>query len=220
MDTINITWNFETNAHNFSSLSQYSWEIVDNTTGLISKIIVSKEWRIVWKNTWTQWLRDSKNSVRNQIWKWGEKQVKKLFPYSRNTPQDYVFDLRIKNTGIEVKTSKVWNASILKIPQIQTLNSLDLNMYYAFVFYDIKWWGKPSQLVSKKEKIESCLSKRHVFIFPISYIIFAINTLPQIHTIHTPFQKMSLKRTMELYSIAKQRWTWTEDEQWNYWVSN
>ncbi len=192
------------NAWNFWELSQFVWSQVSISTWEIRDIVTD------WSNN-TQscssnpWFSNKWNVLRWAIWEWWEDQIQRLIPYSRKSVSESLYDLYKSDFNIEVKTSKFWNAWVIKSLQLERLKEIEGKTYYAFVFYKIRWRKKPSDLPNDKSSIRRSLVVEDIFIFPIEYIVFAMNALPKINTIHTPFKKMSHKRVRELFQLATSR---------------
>lgn len=109
----------------------------------------------------------------SKIGKWGEDKVDTLLN-GLHKMQNAPFDFVGKGLCVEVKTSAVGNASIIKTNQLGTFaRVLHSDRYYALVFYkttDGKKVMLPNTDVSQRLAVED------IFIFPIEYIIYYFNT--------------------------------------------
>ena len=193
------------NAWSFTQLSQIVWSEVDTTTWEIQDIFTSihtnSPWRLI-----TPWFSNNKNIIRATVWQWWEEQTKKLIPYARSTDTGSLYDIKKWDIKLEVKTTNLWNASVIKTMQVEKLKELPWDIYYSFVFYKIKWWIKPSSLPNNPTYIRRNLEVDSIFLFPIEYVVYLSNTLPKINTVHTPFTKVHRSWILELFDIAQEKW--------------
>lgn len=200
-----LTPGIEKNADSFNELSQIIWSEVDIITWEIQDIVTKWESNKSW---WLEvpWFSNDKNIIRATVWDWGEKQTKKLIPYARSTNVWDLYDIQKWNIKLEVKTTNLWNASVIKTMQVEKLKEMPWDIYYSFVFYKIKWWIKPSALPNNTKAIRRNLEINSIFLFPIEYVVYLSNTLPKINTIHTPFTKVHHSWILKLFKIAQEKW--------------
>ena len=195
------TWILE-NADNFDWLSRYCGEYVDTAWvvhTLFQLPIPSKSN----KKVWMKWA----NTLHENIGMWWESRVQRLIPYSRITESKCGYDIKKWNLKVETKTAKHWNATMLKLPQAERLTKEPWDIYYAFVYYGLRWWvSRSADLPRDARAMHRHLMQKNIFIFPISYIIYLLNILPSISTVNVPFKKVHQTWVSELYQLAQQRW--------------
>ena len=200
-----ISAGIKENASSFTELSQIVWSEVDMTTWEIQDIVTEEPHNALLKVK-TPWFSNDKNIIRATIWDWGEKQTKKLIPYARSTNAWDLYDIQKWNIKLEVKTTNLWNASVIKTVQVEKLKEMPWDIYYSFVFYKIKWWIKPSTLPNNPTYIRRNLEVDSIFLFPIEYVVYLSNILPKINTVHTPFTKVHRNWILKLFEIAQEKW--------------
>jgi len=202
----NICPGINQNAESFSSLSKIVWSQVDDKTWEIMDILISPSHRSNQGLLKSPWFSNEKNTIRNTIWSWWEEKTKSLISYARYTKKGSLYDIIKWNLKIEVKTTHLWNASIIKAVQVEKLNQIEGAIYYSFVFYKVKWWIKPSELPNDRNKICKKLEIDSIFLFPIEYIVYLVTVLPSTNTIHTPFKKLHKSGFLRLFELAKNNW--------------
>ena len=155
----------------FYAWSQMLWARVDADTW---EILQQVKWEVVsLVEVQTNWNIQSVVGEVSKIGKWGEDKID-IFLNGLHKVQSAPFDFVGDEVCVEVKTSAVGNASIIKTNQLEAFTRVShSDRYYALVFYkttDGKKVMLPNIDVSQRLAVED------IFIFPIEYIIYYFNT--------------------------------------------
>lgn len=113
---------------------------------------------------------------------------------------------------IEVKTAQTRNRGVIRTSQVNRYKERagDTDIYYAQVFYEMKDGRIPSEF--NRENFEANFLPLFIYIFPISFIIYLINTIhPTGQKESTQFYGLTHYRAKSIFEMLYNRGLFSDE---------
>jgi hypothetical protein len=114
---------------------------------------------------WNIWIKNDNGRI---IWEWWVEKVRFLLNWLKGTKWNSSVDIESESFWIEVKTCRLWNATIIRWNQLENISTIESQKkyYYALIYYKRK---KSDKSISKltQDEIKKELKVKNIYIFPL-----------------------------------------------------